>query len=79
MLGWGWGLGGQFTYPCRFYSLFSLLFYFRTILLSGGVETTALGAVSSASMQLIHKALKIFNEIYVSRIEFTSTVHKKII
>ena len=52
------GVGGQSPCPCRFYSLFSLLFYFRAILLSGGVETTAFGPVSSASMQSIHKALK---------------------
>lgn len=55
---------GEFPYPCRFYNLFSLLFYFRAILLSGGVETTAFGPVSSASMQSIHKALKIFNKKY---------------
>lgn len=51
---------GEFPYPCRFYNLFSLLFYFRAILLSGGVETTAFGPVSSASMQSIHKALKLY-------------------
>ena len=74
------GVGGQFPYPCRFYSLFSLLFYFREILLSGGVETTAFGPVSSASMQSIHKALKTFNKKYfkfqlstkeLSRIQFS--------
>lgn len=55
------GVGGQFPYPCKFYFLNTLLFYFRAILQSGGVETTAFGPVSSASMQLIHKALKICN------------------
>lgn len=72
-------VGGQFPYPCRFYFLFSLLFYFRATLQSGGVETTAFGPVSSASMQLIHKALKICNKKYFMFQEFTSTVHNRII
>lgn len=72
------GVGGQFPYPCKFYFLNTLLFYFRTILQSGGVETTAFGPVSSASMQLIHKALKICNKKYFMFQEFTSTVHNRI-
>ena len=72
------GVGGQFPYPCKFYFLNTLLFYFRAILQSGGVETTAFGPVSSASMQLIHKALKICNKKYFMFQEFTSTVLNRI-
>ena len=72
-------MGGQFPYPCKLYFLFSLLFSFRAMILqSGGVENTAFGPVSSASMQLIHKALKICNKKYFMFQKFTSTVHNRI-